>query len=115
LVYELGGKTYRTPIKTLRGDYRLPDGSTGNRLRRWEKGDFRPHPDDIFQERVYAIQWVTKDSLDKPRPETFFAAPTEDDLKRERKVDDIVALNLAEWQHAGLVPDMAIEPGDETT
>jgi putative DNA methylase len=49
MVYQLDGKTYRTPIKTLRGDYRLPDGSTANRLRRWEKTDFKPRPDDIFQ------------------------------------------------------------------
>ncbi len=39
---------------------------------------------------------------------------TEEDLERERKVEGIVAENLAGWQEAGLVPDMAIEPGDET-
>jgi putative DNA methylase len=65
MVYTLDGKTYRTPIKTLRGDYRNADGSTGNRLRRWEKSDFKPRPDDIFQERLYAIQWITKDTLNK--------------------------------------------------
>ncbi len=52
LVYELDGKTYRTPIKTLRGDYRDADGNSANRLRRWEKHDFKPRPDDIFQERL---------------------------------------------------------------
>jgi putative DNA methylase len=114
MVYELDGKTYRTPIKTLRGDYRLPDGTTGNRLRRWEKGDFKPRPDDIFQERLYCIQWIKKETLDAARQETFFAAPTEADLERERKVEAIVAENLACWQAEGLVPDMAIEPGDKT-
>jgi putative DNA methylase len=34
LVYELDDEVHRTPIPTLRGDYRLPDGTTGNRLRR---------------------------------------------------------------------------------
>jgi len=115
MVYELDGKTYRTPIKTLRGDYRLPDGTAGNRLRRWEKDDFKPRPDDIFQERLYCIQWIKKETLDAARQETFFAAPTEADLARERKVDAIVAENLARWQKEGLVPDMPIEPGDETT
>jgi len=115
LVYELDGKTYRTPIKTLRGDYRLPDGTTGNKLRRWEKHDFKPRPDDIFQERLYAIQWIRKETLDKSRQETFFASATEADLERERKVESIVAENLARWQIEGLVPDMEIEPGDETT
>ena len=115
LVYELDGKTYRTPIKTLRGDYRLPDGTTGNKLRRWEKHDFKPRPDDIFQERLYAIQWIRKETLEKSRQETFFASVTEADLERERKVERIVAENLARWQEEGLVPDMEIEPGDETT
>jgi putative DNA methylase len=104
MVHELDGKTYRTSIKTLRGDYRLPDGTTGNRLRRWEKSDFKPCPDlptapgrsaqagDIFQERLYCIQWIKKETLNAARQETFFAAPTESDLARERKVEEIVAL-----------------------
>ena len=94
LVYELDGKTYRTSIKTLRGDYRDAEGNTGNRLRRWEKHDFKPRPDDIFQERLYAIQWITKESLNQSRQETFFASVTEADLERERKVEAIVAANL---------------------
>lgn len=115
MVYQLDGKTYRTPIKTLRGDYRLPDGTTGNRLRRWEKSDFKPRPDDIFQERLYCIQWIKKETIDAARQETWFAAPTEADLARERQVEAIVGKNLTRWQAEGLVPDMAIEPGDETT
>lgn len=115
LVYELDGKWHRTPVKTLRGDYRGPDGSTLNRLRRWEKRDFVPREDDIFQERLYAIQWITKDSIDKPRQITYFRGVTEADLERELKVESIVADNLAQWQEDGLVPDMAIEPGYNTT
>ncbi|MFC4487918.1 anti-phage-associated DUF1156 domain-containing protein [Tepidiphilus baoligensis] len=115
MVYQLDGKTYRTPIKTLRGDYRLPDGTTGNRLRRWDKDEFRPRPDDIFQERLYCIQWIKKETIEAAaRQETFFAAPTEADLERERQVEAIVAANLARWQDEGLVPDMAIEPGYNT-
>ena len=45
---------------------------------------------------------------------TFFAAVTEEDLARERQVEQIVAENIAQWQQQGLVPDMAIEPGDKT-
>jgi putative DNA methylase len=115
MVYELDGKTYRTPIKTLRGDYRNADGNTGNRLRLWEISDFKPRPDDIFQERLYAIQWISKETLDASRQETWFAAPTPADLERERRVEQIVAESLGRWQSEGLVPDMAIEPGDETT
>lgn len=114
MVYTLDGKTYRTPIKTLRGDYWLPDGSTGNRLRRWEKSDFKPRPDDIFQERLYCIQWIRKETLNEARQKTCFAAPTDADRKREQRVEEIVAKNLSRWQSEGLVPDMAIEPGDKT-
>jgi adenine-specific DNA methylase len=114
MVYQLDGRTYRTPIKTLRGDYRLPDGTTGNRLRRWEQHEFKPRPDDIFQERLYCIQWISADSLNQPRQQTWFAAPSEADLERERRVEAIVAENLSRWQDEGLVPDMAIEAGDKT-
>ena len=61
-------------IKTIRGDYRDADGNNRNRLRLWEKSDFVPRPDDIFQERLYCIQWITKESLGAARQETFFAA-----------------------------------------
>ncbi|EIC21654.1 anti-phage-associated DUF1156 domain-containing protein [Thiorhodovibrio frisius] len=115
LVYALDGKTYRTSIKTLRGDYRDAEGNTANRLRRWEQQDFKPRPEDVFRERLYCIQWMTRETLSSHRPETFFAAVTEEDRERERRVEAMVAEHLARWQQEGLVPDMAIEPGDETT
>jgi putative DNA methylase len=115
LQYQLEGKAFRIPIKTLRGDFRDSQGSTGNRLRQWTKADFAAAPGDVFQERLYAIHWIDKDTLTDPRPKTHFAAPTDADLKREQQVEEIVAKNLSRWQNAGLVPDMAIEPGDETT
>lgn len=114
MVYILDGRTYRTPIKTLRGDFRQVDGVTGNRLRRWGKSDFKPHPDDIFQERLYAIQWISKETLDAGRQDTWFAAPTAADLEREQRVAQLVAENLTSWQTKGFVPDMAIEPGYNT-
>lgn len=114
LVYELNGKTYRVPIRTLRGDYRDADGETQNRLRRWSRADFAPQAEDIFQEQLYAIQWIDGKTLEDPRPRTYFAAPTEDDLSREEEVHRIVARNLEAWQAEGLVPDMVIEPGDKT-
>lgn len=86
LQYELNGKTYRVSIKTLRGDYRDADGSTRNRLRHWGKGDFKALPEDVFQERLYAIHWISKESLGDARPKTYFSAPTEADLERECRV-----------------------------
>ena len=114
LVYELDGKTHRTPIKTLRGDYRDVEGNTRNRLRLWEIHDFKPRPDDIFQERLYAIHWIKKESLQSSRHETYITAVSEDDLTRERIVEQIIAENLEDWQRKGLVPDMKIDPGNTT-
>lgn len=115
MVYTLHGRTYHSPIQTLRGDFRDAEGNTGNRLRRWEKLEFCPRHDDIFQERLYAIQWITRETIHASRQVTYFSSVTEDDLAREREVEKLVADNLTFWQENGLVPDMAIEPGVETT
>ena len=114
MVYSLHGRTHRFPIATLRGDYRDPEGKTANRLRRWEKEEFKPRPDDVFQERLYAIQWIKKDSLGSARPTTYFSTVTEEDLERERQIEGIVADNLLKWQKDGLIPNMEIESGEET-
>ena len=114
LVYTLDGKVYLTPIKTLRGDYRDANGNTGNRLRLWERADFIPSPEDVFQERLYCIHWIQRETLDQHRPITFFAEVTAEDLAREQKVRAIVFKNLALWQARGRVPDMALEPGYNT-
>lgn len=114
LVYEIDEEIYRTPIKTIRGDYRTEEGFNKNRLRQWEKNDFKSQSDDIFEERLYCIQWITRETLEDFRQETYFASVTEEDLERERKVEYVVENNLAAWQEEGLVPDMAIEPGTKT-
>lgn len=111
LVHPMNPDRSGVEIRTIRGD--RPGG--GNALRPWTVDDFLPRPDDIFQERLYCIQWITKESLEKGgRVETFFAGVTEADLAQERRVDALVRENLVEWQAQGLVPDMRIEPGDKT-
>lgn len=114
MVYALDGKTYQTSIKTLRGDYKDPNGDSCSGLRRWEISDIAPRSGDIFQERLYAIQWISKKSLNKGRYETFFASVSDDDLMREKKVNEYVQKNLEVWQKKGLVPDMPISPGYNT-
>jgi putative DNA methylase len=114
LVYEIEGNVYRTSIKTIRGDYRTEEGENHNRLRQWELHDFKPFPNDIFQERLYCIQWINKETLGQSRQKIYFASITKEDLERERKVEHIVEKNLATWQEKGLIPNMGIEPGDET-
>ena len=131
LRYALDGREYMTPITALRGDVELksryPDAESrqrdeerlsqchnrysptaGNDLRRWEKDDIVPRAEDIFQERLYSIQWS------RPDGSFFYAGVTERDEERERQVTAYVHARLAEWQAQGLVPDLPIEPGAKT-
>ena len=114
LVHPMNPERSGVDLKTIRGDFKDEDGETQSRLRRWDASDFVPRPDDIFQERLYAIQWMSKASLGKGREETYFSPVTRDDLKREQKVIELVRMNLADWQRQGLVPDSPIEPGEKT-
>ncbi len=113
LFHIVDGKEYRTKISTLRGDYRNPDGTTGNRLRLWEKHDFKPRPNDILQERLYCIQWMRPKKNSK-QWKYEFRAVTEEDIKREKIVENFVAEHLEEWQEKGWIPDSRIEPGAKT-
>ena len=115
LVYEIDGKKYRTPMRTLRGDRKSVNGNNTNNLRPWKKNEFKPRKEDLFQERLYAIFWMKPKLNNKSRPDTFFSAPTAKDLERELLVDKIVTENLEEWQSSGFIPDMAIEPGYNTS
>ena len=82
--------------------------TAANDLRRWEKFDVVPRPGDVFQERLYAIQWLTPDGR------IFCTSASDEDLARERDVEHLVRNSLADWQARGLVPDSRIEPGEET-
>jgi len=113
MIHIVDGIEYRTKISTLRGDYRKEDGTNGNRLRMWEKHDFKPRPDDIFQERLYCVQWMRPKKKGKGN-DFEFRSVTADDRKLERVVEEFIAKHLADWQAKGWVPDMRIEPGDKT-
>jgi putative DNA methylase len=113
LIHIVDGMEYRTKISTLRGDYRTADGTTGNRLRLWDKHDFKPRPDDLFQERLYCVQWMRPKK--KAKGDDYeFRTVTLEDLKRERLVGEFIAEHLTDWQAKGWVPDMRVEPGDKT-
>jgi putative DNA methylase len=110
LTHKVDGVEYRTKISTLRGDFRRPDGSNGNKVRLWEKSEFMPRPDDLYQERLYAIHWMRL----KKSGKTFdyeFRGVTAEDMDRERTVEVFMSNHLAEWQAKGWVPDMRIEVG----
>lgn len=113
LVHPPGGpEVLPVTIHDIRGDYR--DGKQNrNKLRLWEKSDIIPRPDDIFQERLYCIQWMRPKGSTK-LSEYEFRSVTPDDLRREQTVIDHVQQHLAEWQDQGFVPDMRIEEGAKT-
>lgn len=104
-------------MKEIRGDFRDNEGASGNRLRPWEMDDVRPRPDDIFQERLYAIQWMDGKDIKKGKgnPRTWFASVTPEDLAREEEVAAYVEQHLSDWQRNGFVPDMEIEPGNNNS
>lgn len=110
LEHQINGINYRTKISTLRGDYQEKDGTTSNKVRLWRKSDFKPDPTDIFQERLYCVQWVRLKKSGKSY-ESEFRAITEEDIEREEKVVSFVAKHLDEWQKNGWIPDSKIEPG----
>lgn len=103
---------YRTKISTIRGDYKEGKESK-NRLRLWEKSDFSPRSDDIFQDRLYSVMWMRQKKNGRG-DEYEFRSVTHEDLNREEKVIEYVREHLDEWQEKGYVPDMVIEAGDKT-
>ena len=110
LIHTVDAKEYRTKISTLRGDFKNNDGTAGNRLRLWEKGDFKPQPDDIFQERLYAVHWMRLRKGGK-QYDYEFRTVTEEDNLREGIVEEFVGKNIDDWQRRGWIPDMRIEAG----
>ena len=109
LVHQVDGVNHKTKISTLRGDYQKPDGTIGNRLRLWEKHDFKPRPNDLLQERLYCIQWMRPRKRGK-REEYEFRSVTEDDLQRDVQLSDMWP-GIWRTGRLGWVPDMRIEVG----
>lgn len=97
-----------TPITSIRGDRKSENGETIYGLRLWEKNEFIPREDDVFQERLYCIRYVSKNGR-------YYIAPTDEDLKREEKVVSLLSERFSEWQELGYVPSMKIEEGYNTT
>lgn len=110
LIHQVGGVTYKTMISTLRGDYQKSDGTIDNRLRLWEKHDFKPYSSDLFQERLYCMQWMRPKNNGKGY-DYEFRTITQEDLKREFTTETIIEKCLDAWQEKGWIPDTRIEVG----
>lgn len=105
-----GSDLYRVALKSIRGDYK--EGSESkSKLRMWEKSDFTPRPEDVYQERVYCIQWQKEINGKKY---TEIRKVTKEDELREQIVIDYIGENLKCWQEKGYIPDMQIEKGYNT-
>lgn len=118
VVHMVDGAEHVNSIASIRGDFTTEiDGKRvkKNRLRLWEKSDVVFRDDDIFNERLFAIQWM-KELPDgqSGRAATEFRSVTQADLDREEKVTRYVTQHLAEWQQQGFVPDRKIESGYNT-
>jgi adenine-specific DNA methylase len=104
-----------TPISVLRRDRKDDNGNTVYGLRRWEKSEFEPRTDDVFQERLYAVRYEHEYIKNgKKKTKRYYRAPNERDLQNEERVRRIVAENIVQWQEQGLVPSMEIESGYNT-
>lgn len=106
-----------TPITSLRGDRRDLEGEAIFGLRLWEKDEFIPREDDVFQERLYCIRYVREytDEKGNNKTERYYIAPTEEDLQREENVINLIAEKFKDWQDKGYIPSDTIEDGLETT
>lgn len=118
VVHTVNGVEHVNSISSIRGDFtEIVDGKKvkKNRLRLWDKSDVAFNDNDIFNERLYAIQWIKElPEGESGRAPTEFRTVTPEDLQREAQVTRYVLENLAEWQENGWVPDTRIEPGDKT-
>lgn len=105
-----------TSIIALRKDYKDLEGNTVYGLRRWEKNEFIPREDDVFQERLYCIRYVEEYVDDKGKIKTrrYYTAPTNEDLGREQKIIDLLSERFDKWQEEGYIPSSIIESGDKT-
>lgn len=105
-----------TPIPVLRGDIKREDGTTVYGLRKWKKNEFIPSESDVFKERLYCIRYVETYLDDKGVERTFryYQSPSTEDIKREKKVIELLFERFAEWQEKGFIPSAAIKRGYNT-
>jgi putative DNA methylase len=106
-----------TPITVIRGDRRNDDGNIQYGLRKWEKNEFIPQENDVFQERLYCIRYVHEyfDENGNLKTERYYVAPSKEDLDREKKVVELLKERFTEWQNRGFIPSSMIEEGYNTT
>lgn len=112
VIHEVEGIVHRNRIGSIRGDQTVEkDGKkiAINRVRQWKSDDVTFQREDVFFERLYAINWIQDNGA--VRPEMEFRGVTAADLQREELVTSTVLKSQAEWRQRGWIPDMKIEEG----
>jgi adenine-specific DNA methylase len=105
------------PISALRMDRRTTMGEVEYGLRKWQKNEFLPQENDVFQERLYCIKYEHSffDNNGNLKTLRYYTSPTKEDLDREKKVIDLLIERFYKWQEKGYIPNGEIEEGDKTT
>lgn len=92
------------PIPALR-----KDNANGYGLRLWGKNEFTHRTIDTFRERLYCIKYLDNNG------KKYYSAPDENDLKREKRVYELLCERFADWQEKGYIPSSEIEEGYNTS
>ncbi|MBT2694629.1 anti-phage-associated DUF1156 domain-containing protein [Bacillus sp. ISL-55] len=106
-----------TPITVLRRDRKDDKGNTVYGLRRWNKSEFIPRDNDVFQERLFCVRYVEEyvDDNGNSKTRRYYQTPTKEDIEREEKVKLLLSEKFLEWQDKGYIPSSVIEEGSETS
>lgn len=105
-----------TPIPVLRRDRKDDEGNTIHGLRKWNKHEFLPKENDVFQERLFCVRYVKEftDEKGNKKTERYYVTPSNEDLQREEKVINLLSERFLDWQDKGYVPSDVIEEGYNT-
>jgi adenine-specific DNA methylase len=98
----------KTPISSIRNDIKNDKETTDFGIRKWESNEFIPRDSDVFQERLYAIRYISTEGR-------YYKAPDAEDLAREQRTVEILSERFKEWQNKGYIPSNRVEEGEETS
>jgi adenine-specific DNA methylase len=97
----------KTPITSIRQDKKTENG-TDYGLKLWNENKFSSTEDDVFKERLYAIQYINNSD------DRYYVEPNKLDLEKESKIERLLSDHFETWKKKGYLPSKAINSGDKT-
>ncbi|CCU78675.1 FIG00521015: hypothetical protein [Halanaerobium saccharolyticum subsp. saccharolyticum DSM 6643] len=98
----------KMPISSsIREDKKSKNGTVYG-LQIWGKNKIINSSDDIFSERLYAIQYVDNNG------NRYYRVPNNKDYKNEQKVLKLLKERFSDWQNKGYLPSDEIKEGNKT-